>query len=275
MIKILVDSTADCAKSSFVDAVIPVEIFIDGKNYIDGIDIDADTFYQLLVKSSEFPKTSQPSPERFMTVFSAAKEAGDEVLCLILSSALSGTFQSACIAKETVGYDGIYIIDTKTTSHGISLLASHAAKRVKEGASLSEIATECEALKARIRIFAGLDTLEYLCRGGRLSKTAATIGELARIKPAITITEEGTVSMIAKSLGKVGAMQQLIKQIKNNPPDPAFPMSMLYTYGEENCIQLENMLAEKGYQISGHLQVGAGIGAHTGPGVFGVLYIAE
>lgn len=276
MIKIMVDSAADCRKNKeLYHAVIPITVTIDGKDYLDGVDLDCDTFYSLLTQSEGFPKTAQPSPQQFAEVFQKAKDDGDEVIYFALSSALSGTFQSATIAKTMLEYDKIYLIDTKTATHGINMLAGYAAKLAEQGLSAPEIVQICEDLKGRVKIFAGVDTLEYLHRGGRLSKASATVGELARIKPVITVTPEGAVSAIGKSLGKAGAMQQIIKQIAACEPDENFPICSLFTYGEENCQQLEKNLTAKGYTVADRLQVGASIGAHVGPGVYGVLYIAK
>ncbi|MBR7164332.1 MAG: DegV family protein [Clostridia bacterium] len=276
MIKILVDSASDCRKNrELFDGVIPITVTIDENDYLDGIDLDADTFYRLLTKRRNFPKTSQPSPEQFAAFFEQAKKDRDEVIYLALSSALSGTCQSAVIAKDMTEYDKVYIIDTKSATHGINFLAGFAAKLAKQGISATEIVTKCEELKGRIKIFAGVDTLEYLHRGGRLSKTVAAVGELARIKPIITITKEGAVSIVAKSLGKAGAIQQIFKQINLCRPDPAFPIYTLYTFGEENCAQLESTLSKKGYHAAGRLQVGGTIGAHVGPGVYGILFVAQ
>ncbi|MBQ2696995.1 MAG: DegV family protein [Clostridia bacterium] len=276
MIKILVDSASDCRNNaSLYDGVIPITVTIDETSYLDGVNLDADTFYKLLTESNSFPQTAQPSPQQFADIFSQAKENGDEVIYFALSSALSGTCQSATIAKDLVNYEKIYIIDTKTATHGINLLAGYAATLTKQGKTAEEIVRICENLKGRVKILAAVDTLEFLHRGGRLSKTAATVGELTKIKPIITVTREGTVSVTGKALGKAAARQQVLKQLAALSPDEAFPIYSLYTYGEENCILFEKALTEKGYPLSGRLQVGASIGAHVGPGVYGVLFVSR
>ncbi len=276
MIKIIVDSASDSKNNKdLYFATVPVTVTVDEKEYLDGVELDADSFYELLTTAKEFPKTAQPSPQQFLEVFQDAKEKGDDIIYFAVSSAASGTFQSATIAKNMAEYDKIHIIDTKTVSHGINYLAGYAAHLAKNGHSVSEILENCENLKDRIKIFAGLDTLEYLHRGGRLSKTSLTLGEFARIKPVVTITDEGTVALSGKSLGKAGAMQQILKQLTLCPPDNRFPIYSLYTYGTDNCQKLEQMLAAKDYPIKDRLQVGASIGAHVGPGVYGILYISQ
>lgn len=276
MIKILVDSASDCRNNvSLYCGCVPINVSIGGKNYADGVGLESDRFYELLMETKEFPKTSQPSPQDFMSHFEQAKTDGEELIYFALSSALSGTYQSALIAKDMVEYDGIYIIDSKTATHGINLLAGYGAKLAERGMAAEEIVRKCETLKHRIKIVAGVDTLEYLQRGGRLSKTSAAVGELARIKPIITVTLEGKVANAGKGMGRASAMQLIVKQLAGCEPDEQFPVYSLYTYGEENCEQLEKALEAKGYSVADRLQVGASIGAHVGPGVYGILFVTK
>ena len=276
MIKILVDSASDCRNNrSIFHTVVPITVSLGGTEYTDGENLDADTFYRLLAETKEFPKTAQPSPQQFAEVFQQIKDSDDELIYFSISSALSGTFQSATIAKDMVDCDRIHLFDTKTATHAVNFLAGYAVHMANQGATVSEILTTCEDLKGKVKLLAGVDTLEYLYRGGRLTKASAAVGELARVKPIITITSEGTVSMIGKSLGKAGSMQLIAKQLAGFHVDKRFPLYSLYTYGEENCKQLEQTLEEKGYPIAGRLQVGASIGAHVGPGVYGVLFVTE
>lgn len=276
MIKILVDSASDlAAEKNAYDYFMPIKVSLDGKEYRDGVDLDADTFYDLLVKSEEFPHTSQPSPQDFVEVFDKVKENGDELIYIALSSALSGTYQGAVLAKNMVDYDGIYIVDSKTASHGISVIVKYAARLISEGLGAAEIAEKCRELVSRVKIFAGADTLEYLYRGGRLSRTAATLGKIADIKPIVTLSEDGSVAAIGKCLGKGRAMQFIVDKVSKFGLDSDFPVCSLYTFGEENCLALEDKLAQSGYEVKSRLQVGSTIGAHIGPGVYGVLFVAK
>ena len=275
MIKIMVDSASDCRDSSIFDYFIPITIELDGRSYQDGIDIDSNTFYNLLTTTAQFPKTSQPSPDAFRKIFAEAKNNGDEILYFSLSSALSGTFQSASIAKAMAEYDGIYIIDTKAVTHMIGYFARYARTLIAQGLSAAQIAAECESLKGKIKVFAGLDTLEYLYKGGRLSRAAATVGEVAGIKPILTITEEGTVNAGSKAIGMNRAMQTILAKVSCFEIDGRFPMYSLYTHGTENVEKLETKLTAAGYATRQRLQIGSTIGAHTGPGVYGVLFVAK
>lgn len=275
MIKIMLDSASDCRPNdSFCDYFVPINVNMCGKDYLSGVTLDSDTFYTLLTGSKEFPKTAQPSPQNYVEFFEEIKNNGDELICLCLSSELSGTYQSACLAKGMVDYEGIYVIDTLNATHMIRYLAEYAAKLVQEGLSAAEIAEKCEAIKGRIRVFAGVDTLEYLYRGGRLSRASAAIGDLTGIKPILTV-EAGKVENVGKALGRARAIQFIMKQLEGSEIDGDFPMYSLYTYGDENILNLEKHLNMKHYPIAGRLQIGPAIGAHLGPGVYGVCWVEK
>ena len=160
MVKIMVDSSSDCKKEEgLIDYFVPISVTIDGKDYKDGVNLTADEFYGLLTSSEDFPHTAQPSIQDMLDIFEEVKTAGDELIYFALSSALSGTYQAACLAKEMADYEGIYIVDTKTATHMIGTLVRYARNRLEEGATASEIVSECEALKSKVKVFAGLDTL--------------------------------------------------------------------------------------------------------------------
>lgn len=277
MIKLLVDSSSDYRKPEGVcDYFVPITVTLGASNYQDGVDLEADTFYEMVSEAKDFPKTAQPSPQTFADVFEKAKENGDELICFLLSSALSGTYQSAMIAKDMVEYDNIYLIDTLSATHPIGILVEYAASLVKEGLSAAEICEKCEALKGKIKVIAGLDTLEYLYRGGRLSKASATVGSVANIKPIITVSEEGKVENIKKLIGRKKAMSFIINQITGMDPDDSFPMYSIYTYGEENTEHLERKFYEEtGYVVKERLQIGPTIGAHVGPGAYGIVFVTK
>lgn len=273
MIKILVDSSADCCvEDGIVDAIIPISVNIDGTEYKSGVDLSSDRFYELLQNAKEFPRTSQPSPQKFIELFEEIKESGDQLIYLCLSSCLSGTYQCALIAKEMVDCDNIYIVDTMGATHIISILAEYARKLINEGFTAGEIVDKCEALKSKIKVYAGVDTLEYLYKGGRLSRATATVGSIAGVKPIVTVSE-GRVESIGKCIGKIRAMNYIIDKIKTHQIDKNFPMYSLYTSGTENCEALEQKLADNGYETAGRLQVGSTIGAHVGPGVYAVVFV--
>ncbi len=278
MVKILVDSSSDYEPEEIKEKgfeFVPISITIGDTDYIDGVSLEKDEFYEILKGTEDFPKTSQPSPQAFLDIFKDAKEKQDTIFCILLSSELSGTCQSAQLAKNMVDYESIYIIDSLSATYMIKILADYTYELVQKNTPAEEILQKIEALKPRVTLFAGLDTLEYLCKGGRLSKSAAAIGELANIKPVITVTEKGAVGVLGKCLGKNKAIAQVFKHLQESGLDDSFPLYTIYTYGTDNCQRLEDKLAENGYSTSKRLQVGATIGSHIGPEAFGVVFVKQ
>lgn len=275
MIKIMVDSASDCKKEDNVfDLFVPLAININGKEYLDGVDIDSDMFYDLLLKAKDFPSTSQPATQTLVDIFEQVKADGDELIYFPISSNLSGTCQGAIVAKSMVHYDKIHIVDSLGATHMIGLLAQVACEMRKNGATAKEIVDKCEALKTKIKIFAGVDTLEYLRKGGRLSNASAIVGELAKVKPIIEVVD-GKVEAIGKCIGKNRAMQFLLNKVGEYEIDESYPFYSLYTYGTDNCSYLEEKLTEAGYKITERRQVGSTIGTHVGPGVYAVLFVTK
>ena len=154
-------------------------------------------------------------------------------------------------------------------------MADYGKKLADEGKVFEEIIEELEAMIGKIKIMAGVDTLEYLYKGGRLSKTAAAIGETVKIKPIVYITPEGEVGIAKKSLGKNRAVMDIKKMFMEEELDERFPLYSIYTYGTENTEGLEKKLTEAGYKVDEMQQIGASIGAHVGPGAFGVVYVVK
>lgn len=278
MIRILVDSSSDYTQKEIKEKdlwMVPLQVAFEEKVYMDGITILKDEFYDKLISYDWFPKTSQPSPQAFLDYFEKAKEAGDTVLCILLSSALSGTYQSALLAKNMVEYDSIYLVDSLSATAGVRILVSTAQYLIQEGKKVEEIVEILESIKGKIRIFAAVDTLEYLCKGGRVSKTAAAIGEMTNIKPVITVNQEGKVEVIGKRLGINKTISYILKKLEESQPDLNYPFYTLYTYGTENLDKLIHRLEKEEYPIYHHLQLGAVIGTHIGPNAFGICYIEK
>ena len=278
MIKILVDSSSDLTKEEAEEKgylFVPIGIRLEGKEYEDGVDLTKDEFYDLLVNGETFPKTSQPSPQVFLDLFEQAKKDGDEIVAILLSSALSGTYQSAVLARQMADYEGIHLIDSLTATGVIRVLADYAKGLADQGRSAAEVAALTEVFRSRVHVIAMMDTLEFLQKGGRIGKAAAMLGELARLKPLITLTEEGGVGVIGKTIGKNKAMSAMLKWLDERRLDEEFPRYSVFTSGTENCGQFEEKLAKHGITTVGRLQLGAAIGTHIGPGAFGIVYVEK
>ena len=278
-IRILTDSSADfnpaTAKRRGVD-VVSMSIQFGSASFLDGKTITHDVFYKLLQEGRTNPSTAQPTPADFLRRFEEAKAAGDQVVAVLLSSVLSGTYQSAVIAKGMCGYEPIYLVDSLSATAGIQILVNYACKLRDSGLPAADIAGELERLKDRIRIFAVMDTREYLRRGGRLSGFQAGLGAVTRLKPVITV-RKGAVSIAAKAFGLTAAVQQLLKFLDANPVDDAFPSYFLYSDDRGRDELLLPRLKERGAlpQRLHYCSVGPTIGSHIGPGALGMAYIQK
>lgn len=279
-IRIITDSAADYSVQEIEKrniTCIPMTVTFGEKEYLDGKDITKEEFFRLLTEGKEFPKTSQPSPSSFLECFEEAKEAGDSVIAILISSALSGTLQNAVLAKSMADYNDIFIIDSKIATLGMRILVDRAVKMRDSGRTAQEIVTEIESLKPRLRLYAGLDTLEYLAKGGRLSKTTAALGNLANLKPIITFTEDGNVSLCGKQMGIRHACKQVAKLVTADEPDTSCPLYLLYAHDQKNCAAFLHTLQKSGLSIDAPKVRGIGpiIGTHIGTGAFGIVYVAK
>ena len=279
MIKIITDSTSDIdlkyAQELNVE-VVPLKVIIDGKEYKDRIDLQPEEFYDLLVNSQTLPSTSQPSPQDFVDLYETAKNNNDSVIVITLSSVISGTYQSANLAKDLVDYDDIYVIDSLGTTQMQRLLVLKAVALRNEGMNAQDLYTFLEAYKHRIRLFAFVDTLEYLYKGGRLSRTAATAGTLLKFKPIIGF-DEGKLDVFAKARGTQKATTKIIDLIQQDGEmDLDEPICIGYTGSFDGLDKFENTLRETlHFGETLHGIVGPVIGTHAGPGARLIAYVKK
>ena len=258
--------------------VIPLGITFGETTYADGVDLTNDRFYEMLIESDELPKTSQATPYAYRQVFEQVRAAGEEAVVITLSSALSGTYQSALTAAAD--YPEVRVVDSKNVTIGQSLLVLYALRLVDEGLGAEEIAEKVEAVVGRVRLLALLDTLEYLKRGGRIPKSVGAIGELLSIKPVVGV-EDGEVVMLGKARGSKNGRSQLHQQVEKHGIDFTMPVLLGYTglsqkllkkYLDDNRVIWEGKVAEEDLPIT---SVGATIGTHVGPGAIALAFFAR
>ncbi len=277
--RIITDSSADLtaqeAEALHVH-IVSMSIQFGDRSYLDGVDLSKPEFYQLLAAGKDSPTTAQPTPADFLTPLEEAKEAGDEAVVIPLSSQLSGTYQSAVIAKDMCEYSPIQVVDSRSASAGIHLLVEEACRLRDSGASAQEIAQALEALKGRVRIFALIDTLEYLRRGGRLSNLQASLGTVTKLKPVISV-REGAVMVVGKAFGISAAMKQLLRFLAEHPVDNSFPAYALYSDDESRVDDFIPRLRELDLlpKELRRCSIGPTIGTHIGPGAVGMAYIEK
>ena len=280
MIRILTDSTADILPNEAKDkeiTIIPLNVtFENGVTYKDGIELSHDDFYDKLSKCKELPVTSQPSPELFLAEFESAKKAGDDVIAILISSNLSGTYQSATIAKEECGYDRIFIIDSGTVTMGIQLLVNLALKLKAENKKAEEIVEILNEEKEKIRILAVVNELKYLQKGGRLSKAAAFAGGILGIKPII-IEKNGVIKPAGKARKMSDAIEILFKVARDEGGiDLAKEIIAAYCADEKFAEEILNALREKlSMENISCKTIGTVVGTHVGPKAAGFAYFTK
>ncbi len=279
-IRIITDSAADYSAQEIERrqiTCIPMTITFGEEQYQDGVNLTKEQFYEKLLENKEFPKTSQPAPTAFIRCFEEAKAAGDTVIIILIAGVLSGTIQSAMVAKDMVEYDNIYIVDSQNATLAMRFLVDRAVFLRDQGCDAEKIVEELEALKPRIRLYAGLDTLEYLQKGGRLSKGQAMLGNLVNLKPVITLAEDGAVLLCGKQIGMRHAFKQIAGILQEEAPDRAYPVYFIYAYDKKNCAAFIQYLKKNGMDFGAPKLrgIGATIGSHIGTGAFGIVYVKQ
>ena len=276
---IITDSTADFLASHAEKRNIEIarlKIIVDGNEYIDGVDITNKEFYGIMKESKEIPKTSQVTPDKFITIFEDALERYDEVIGIFISSEMSGTYQSAMIAKDAIGSDKIHIIDSRQTTYGLQLLVDICADLRDEGKTASEIVPELERIKSKIHLYAMIDDLKNLKKGGRTSLAGLVIGTAFHIKPVITVAD-GSSKVIAKLKGKKNAIEFMCKTYIEKCADLTKPIYVAHT----DCIELLDQFKEALTKSAGSersfvdAEVGATIATHVGLGCIGFAQIEK
>ena len=280
MVRIVTDSAADFSPAELEQKkiiCIPLKVLFGGEEYEENINLSKDQFYEKLLVSEGFPKTSQAAPAVLAGLFEDAKAAGDEIIYVTLSSALSGTWQSAMFIKEDMGYDKAFVVDSRNATGGQRMLVEHAVRLRDQGKCAAEIVDEVEALRERIVLYACINTLEYLYRGGRISHLSYALGTLAQIKPIIHVDHMGRVDIPAKAMGMRKGMEHLCKQADAKTPDPEYPLYVMYTNDRSVAETLAVRLAEHGQAVhpDNIIQVGAAIGSHVGPAACGLVYVGK
>ena len=276
-VKILVDSTFDFTVQQLAEldmAVVRLRVHFGDEEFIDGLSMTPRQFYERLIESDTLPTTSQAALAEFEQEFERLTSQGHDVVALTISSALSGTYQSAMIAAAD--YPGrVRVVDTQSATLGAQILALYAHRLADEGRGMDEVAGLVEEVKSRVHLIALLDTLEYLKRGGRISGAAALAGGILSIKPVITL-RDGAVAVIGKARGSKNAGNLLSQMIEKYGVDFSMPYALGYT-GLSDATLLKYKEDSSRLWV-GHtddlpiMAIGSVIGTHAGPGALGVAF---
>ncbi len=277
-IGILTDSISDLpdaiAKQYGIE-VIPVKLHIDDKTYLDKVDITDEQFFEILKNEHVHAKTSQPGPYDFQVIYERMLEKYEKVLSIHASSELSGTFQSAVMARESIGgklADRIVLFDTKQASMGEGMMVIRAAEMLASGSGLEKIVAELERIAGVIKTRFVPDTLTYLQRGGRIGKASAFVGNILNIKPLLGVDK--IVYPVEKIRGGKNVVPKLLEQVSDSiKPSDSFVACILNLNMSEDAAKIESELArDKRLKGIVHAKVGATIGCHVGPKVIGLIW---
>lgn len=276
--RIIVDSTSDLLPEykSRVHTV-PLTVSFGSEEFVDGVTIDHSTFYQKLVETDVLPTTSQATPAAFAKEFEKAKEAGEAAVVITISAKLSGTYQSAVIAAED--YENIHVVDSASGSIGGGILVELALQYLDEGLDAEAIAQRLEKDKKNIVVVALVDTLEYLKKGGRISKTAAFAGGVLNIKPVLSVIN-GEISVLGKARGSKMGHNLLAQEIeKAGGIDFTKPVLLGYT-GLSDALLLKyredsRALWADGLEEIRYTTLGSVIGTHVGPGAIAAAFFKK
>lgn len=278
-VRIVTDSTADIPREQ-ADAlgitVVPLTVFFGDEAYLDGVDLDSEGFYKKLQTSKELPRTSQPSPAAFQQAYTRLIDEGaDAILSIHLSAKLSGTYQSACTARDTlpepVKKIPIEIVDSQSISIGMSPAIILAAQEAREGVGLEEIKAHVLDKLARTRVLGVLDTLEYVRRGGRIGAARALVGNMLSVKPIISLkdgevvpveqprTRSKAYARVAQLLAEAGPVEQVSLAESDDEVGQQLAQAVRAVYAGELAIY----------------RLGAVLGTHAGPGTAAIAYVSR
>ena len=277
-VRIIVDSSTNVSEK-YREKIqsVPLTVRFGDKEYLDGVELSKHQFYEMLVESDVLPTTSQATPAAFADCFEAIASAGDSAVVITLSSKLSGTYQSAVLAAED--YPNIYVVDSQSVAIGTGVLAQYAVELAQQGMGAEEIAQELTQQREKVCVVALLDTLEYLKKGGRISKTVAFAGGMLNIKPVVTI-QDGAVALIGKARGSRNGNNLLVEKIRE-AGGVDFERPVLLGYTGLSSALLEKYVDDSKALWADHVDKLDGcllcsvIGTHAGPGAVAVAFFRK
>lgn len=278
-IRIITDSASEKIYGTRPDVTfLPLGVLFGDTEYLDGVTLSHREFYEKLVEAAQLPTTSQISPAKFQEAYEAVRSAGDQAIVITMSSKLSGTYQSACIAAD--GYeDTIFVVDSLNVTIGEETLVDYALSLLDAGMDCPTIVEKLNEEKRHIHLVALLDTLEYLKKGGRISKATAFSGTLLSMKPVVAI-RGGEVQVIGKARGSKMGNNLLMQEIsKCGGVDFDRPFHLGYTGLSDQLLQ--KYIQDSAVLWEGHTKslpitsVGSAIGTHAGPGAVVVAFFSK
>jgi DegV family protein with EDD domain len=274
-VHIVTDSSADLPLSLAAElgiTVVPAVVRFGEEEFLDGVEIDHDTFYRRLQEEKVFPTTSQPSPGQFAAAYARLAPQAEGIVSIQVSARLSGTFNSACQGAKACGAAcPVEVVDSRSTSLGMGLVVLEAARLARAGASLEAVLAAVHGLIPRSHLTAGLDTLEFLAKGGRIGRAKHFLGTLVRVRPVLAL-QDGEVQPVRQLRTRAQVTAWLDDFARQHRPLHA--LGIVYSTGLAEAEALADRLADlhpRESMVFG--RVGPGLGSHTGPGMLGVALL--
>lgn len=273
-IKIITDSTADLSKYLYDKhdiEVLPLLISFGEESYLDGVEISAEKVFERIEQDDILPTTAQVTPNRFMEAYKKYLDEGYKIISIHMSSAMSGTYQSACIAKDSLESDDIVIIDSQNVTAALGILVLKAVKLKEKGYDIFQIEKELNKIKDNIELSVCFESLEYLVRGGRISKTAGIVGSVLGIKLILEI-KDGLMSVKDKIRGTKKAIKKIISDLENADLDEEVPVILINVDNIEIKEALREYMKENNVDFV-ECPVGSTVSIHSGPHCCGLVFL--
>jgi len=274
VVRIVTDSTADLTPEQQRAAgitVVPLNVHFGDEVFRDHVDLSTDEFFRRLKASSQLPHTSQPSVGAFEEAYRTLREGGDEIVAVHLSSKVSGTYNSALMAAQSVGDGEIDVVDSLSTSMALGFMALEGARLARAGRDRQAIAECLRGLVPKARVICVVDTLTYLERGGRIGKARALLGSLLNVKPILQL-KDGEVVPLGRARGRPQALSRLVELLERD--GTVSQLAIMHGAAQADAEQLRERVASRYPGVDIQLtEIGAVLGTHTGPGVIGFTYL--
>lgn len=274
-IRIVTDSTSDMPKElaeKYKIKIAPLRVNFGEESFLDGVELTNEEFYKRLGQSKELPTTSQVNPGEFVDIFNEILDAGDEIIGIFISTGLSGTYHSAEIARDMIKSDKIHILDSKGVTAMTSLMSIEAAKMAQKGKSTHEIMSLLEKMIENMKTMFIIDTLEYLVKGGRLSKAQGTIGGLLNVKPIIRVLD--TIETVTKVRGRAKGIKYIMDWLYSQQFELSDKTVFVVNSNDQAFADKIKTCLLENFQVGQILeaQIGAVVGTHAGPGCGGIVF---
>lgn len=275
-IKIITDSSADLPKEVFNKLhieVLPLLINFGEESYLDGVDINITQLFEKIDSGDVFPNTAQVTPTRFAEAYEKYLKEGYKIISIHLSSCMSGTYQSACLAKQMLESDDIYVVDAQNVTSGLALLAYRAARLRDKGLSVDEIIADLEDSKGYICSSLCFESLDNLVRGGRITKTVSVVTGVLGIKLILEV-KDGLMAVKDKVRGSKKAVKRIIKDIEHFGPREDMPIVLLNVNNKDVYEPIKEYLEEHNLNYIDAV-VGCTVGIHSGNNASGVFFMSN